>query len=59
MSANTARNLLATGALAGIAIGFWLAYPPLGLIIPCGVVLSLLVASRVIEDSQPTGQRKD
>ena len=38
----SARNALAVGALAILSAGFWLAWPPLGLIVPGVVVFGLL-----------------
>lgn len=37
-----APNVLATCSLVGLGAGFWLWFPPLGLIIPCGIVFGLL-----------------
>lgn len=36
-------GLLATGSLAAISAGFWLAWPPLGLIVPGSLVFACLV----------------
>lgn len=41
--AGNAANLLTTAALAGLGAGCWMAWPPLGLIVPSGLVLALLV----------------
>lgn len=49
-------------AIAGIAIGFWLAWEPLGLIVPCLIVFVLAVASRLMpqdRDKPSDNKRED
>lgn len=41
-----AQTIVFTGALLGVGVGFALERPSLGLIVPCGLVLSLMVAWR-------------
>lgn len=41
------RNWIFTASLTTCGVGFWLAWPPLGLIVPSLIVLSLLVASQI------------
>jgi hypothetical protein len=44
------RNLLALASFAALAAGFWLAWPPLGLIVPGGIVFAALAWSHVRRD---------
>lgn len=37
-----APNVLTTASLVGLGVGFWMAWQPLGLIVPCGIVFGLL-----------------
>lgn len=37
------RDLLAIGAILGLSVGCWLAWPPLGLIVPSLLILGGLV----------------
>lgn len=47
LSREQQRNALAVGSLAAIAAGCWLAWAPLGLIVPGAVVLSLLILDQL------------
>ena len=42
-----AANLAAVGALCAVALGFWLWFPPLGLIVPGAFVLACLIARHI------------
>ena len=44
--AEQAINLIFTAALIVVAVGFWLAWEPLGLIVPGGIVLAITVWAR-------------
>jgi hypothetical protein len=44
---SNARNLLAVASLLAIAVGFWLAWQPLGFIVPGTVVFGLLCWSHL------------
>lgn len=44
---NNARGLAALLSLLSLAAGFWLAWPPLGLIVPGAVVFGCLAYSHV------------
>ena len=46
---SNAANLLATLSLAAISYGCWLAWPPLGWIVPGSIIFSCLAWSRVKE----------
>ena len=37
-----AANVLATVSFFGLAAGLWMAWPPLGVIVPCGLLFGLL-----------------
>jgi hypothetical protein len=41
------ESLAATGSLAAIAAGCWMAWPPLGLIIPGAIVFLCLASTRL------------
>lgn len=45
--AGNAQNLLAIAALASIGVGLWMAWPPLGLIVPGGIVFGALAWTRI------------
>lgn len=41
-------------SLSGLTYGFWLAWSPLGAIVPSGIVLSLLIFGRLAKrDNKP------
>lgn len=44
---DNAPNLLATASLAAIAAGCWMAWPPLGLIVPGVIVFGCLTMDRL------------
>ena len=44
------RSLLAAGSLTMIACGFWMAWTPLGLIVPGVLVFACLVFGRLREE---------
>jgi hypothetical protein len=46
-AAANGESLAATLAFAAIAAGFWLAWPPLGLIVPGAIVFLCLVFTRL------------
>lgn len=52
MTEDAARNLLATLAFVGMVIGFWMAWPPLGLIVPCGLLFGCLVWTHLRVESE-------
>ena len=41
-------DVASTCAVVGLGIGFWMAWEPLGIIIPCVIVFALGIAARVI-----------
>lgn len=43
-----ARGWLAVGSLAMLGVGCWLAWPPLGLIVPGGLVFLLLCVGEIV-----------
>jgi hypothetical protein len=45
--AANAASIIATAALAAIGAGFWMAWPPLGLIIPGSIVFGCLALTRL------------
>lgn len=47
------RSALALGSLALMSVGFWLAWPPLGLIVPGGIVFGLLLYSHLTTGGPP------
>lgn len=51
-----ARGWLAVGSLACLSVGCWLAWPPLGLIVPGGLVFGLLCVGEIV--SQLPRQRE-
>lgn len=46
-----AVNLTFAGAILGLGVGFYLAWPPLGFIIPCALVLGLMVWARAVGEN--------
>ena len=51
LSACNPHDMLFTVALAGLAGGFWLAWPPLGLIVPSALVLTALSWAHLHQES--------
>ena len=57
---NNRRDVAAVSSFAAIAIGFWLAWYPLGLIVPGMIVFAALSYSRVSgKDLSSNQQQKD
>ena len=51
----TLRTCVAAAGLALMAGGFWMAWPPLALIVPGALLLALAVAGALISASKPQG----
>ena len=47
ISGSDMQNTLATLSLVGLSVGCWMAWPPLGLIVPSGIVFMVLLANQI------------
>ena len=43
--AANAKDVIFTVAIGALAVGFWMAWPPLGLIVPSTIVLGISILS--------------
>lgn len=46
------RNAVFTAAFFATAAGFWMAWPPLGLIVPGMILMCLLIVSQLMGEAQ-------